>query len=418
MDAAGFEAFYAATSQQVTRQVYLMVSRLPEAQHAVHVAYARAWRSWDKVSRLADPQAWVRRKAIRLVRSRRHRLLRALRGRGRRIPTEALVFAARDEAVIEALRRLPDSERDAVVLHHLVGLDVPALAAETGYSPKAAWARLTKGRATLASLLPHLLTAPAPAAAAQPGATGSGGSDDALRRYLLEAAERRHPVLLPAPDVRKRRWRRRYYTVTATTVVLATGVAAASVAAAVGLRDLGTSLEASRKPGPTSQHASPQTEAGSSQTAAGPTSAEPSPSDPPPATPTPSPTDGQVTPTPGGTFKLGSTTAKARGIPRNRKDLGFIAGWVGQDGGTFLRFDRARLRPNGTIENDSKLVRKVPLAASVTVKGGSRLPAELSMAELVWLMDAGAVREVPFVLLYDANDQVAEVRELLDVQGP
>ena len=49
----------------------------------------------------------------------------------------------------------------------------------------------------------------------------------------------------------------------------------------------------------------------------------------------------------------------------------------------------------------------------MTVHGGRRLPPELTLTDLVGLLNAGALGQIPFVLHYDANDQVGEIRELL-----
>jgi RNA polymerase sigma-70 factor (ECF subfamily) len=54
------------------------------------------------------------------------------------------------EAVVEALRRLPEDQRRAIVLHHLADLSVEQVAARTGAPVSAVRSRLSQARAALA----------------------------------------------------------------------------------------------------------------------------------------------------------------------------------------------------------------------------------------------------------------------------
>lgn len=56
-------------------------------------------------------------------------------------------------ALMAALRRLPAPQREAVVLHHLVGMSVEQIADHKGTPAGTVKARLSRGRATLADLL-------------------------------------------------------------------------------------------------------------------------------------------------------------------------------------------------------------------------------------------------------------------------
>lgn len=55
--------------------------------------------------------------------------------------------------LVEALRQLPEAQRQAVVLHHLCDLSIEQIAAETGSPAGTVKARLSRGRAALAKLL-------------------------------------------------------------------------------------------------------------------------------------------------------------------------------------------------------------------------------------------------------------------------
>lgn len=56
-------------------------------------------------------------------------------------------------ALIAALKKLPEAQRQAIVLHHIADLPVHQVAAEVGAPTGTIKARLARGRAALAELL-------------------------------------------------------------------------------------------------------------------------------------------------------------------------------------------------------------------------------------------------------------------------
>jgi RNA polymerase sigma-70 factor (ECF subfamily) len=69
-DADGFDEFYRESQQRVLEYAYMASARpLADAQDAVAEAYARAWQRWHTVRACADPEAWVRVVALRVVSS-------------------------------------------------------------------------------------------------------------------------------------------------------------------------------------------------------------------------------------------------------------------------------------------------------------------------------------------------------------
>lgn len=153
-DATGFDAFYAASGPRLVRQLHAMTGDLGDAQDCVQEAFARAWQRWSRVSALDDPEQWVRTVAWRLAVSRFRRLTTA-RGALRRHgpPPDVPAVDADHVALVAALRQIPEAQRRAVVLHHVVGLSVDEVAAETGAPSGTVKARLARGRAALAALL-------------------------------------------------------------------------------------------------------------------------------------------------------------------------------------------------------------------------------------------------------------------------
>jgi RNA polymerase sigma-70 factor (ECF subfamily) len=153
-DSTGFDEFYTATVPRVVAQVYAMVGNLSDAEDAVQEAYARAWQRWRTIRDYGDPAAWVRMVAYRIAvsswrRSRSRRVAQARWGMG----ADPSHLDPDTVALVDALRRIPAAQRRAIVLHHLAGLPVKDIAAETGASVSAVKTRLSRGRQALAPLL-------------------------------------------------------------------------------------------------------------------------------------------------------------------------------------------------------------------------------------------------------------------------
>jgi RNA polymerase sigma factor (sigma-70 family) len=124
-----FDAFYRASRQRLYDCLYALTGNAADAQDVVHEAYARAWQRWSTVSDYADPEAWVRTVARRIAVSRWRRTRSALNAY-RRVGVPPPVAGPNEEtvAVVAALRRLPESQRVAIVLHHIAGLPVTEVA--------------------------------------------------------------------------------------------------------------------------------------------------------------------------------------------------------------------------------------------------------------------------------------------------
>jgi RNA polymerase sigma-70 factor (ECF subfamily) len=155
MDEREFDDFYTASFHRVTGQVYAMIGDRDEAQECVQEAFARAWAHRRKLERAEHPEAWVRTTAYRLAVSRWRRTMRGRRPTDRALGP-AVETAAPSEshvALVSALRRLPEAQRQALVLHHIADLSVHDVARELGVPEGTIKARLSRGRAALAALL-------------------------------------------------------------------------------------------------------------------------------------------------------------------------------------------------------------------------------------------------------------------------
>ena len=160
-----FDMFYAATSRRLVRQIFAMTGDLGEAEDAVQEAYIRAWRRWPRIRAYDDPEAWLRVVAYRITvnswRKARNRLTahRAGLAAGTAGAVPDLV------ALVSALRKIPEAQRRAIVLHDLAGLSVEEIAQETGAPTGTVKARLARGRRALAPLVSESGESPQPGAA-------------------------------------------------------------------------------------------------------------------------------------------------------------------------------------------------------------------------------------------------------------
>ena len=152
--AAEFDLFYGRTAAGILRQLVLLTGDLGEAEDVTAEAFERAWLRWSEVRDYASPEAWVRTTARRLAVSRWRRMRNASAAWLRHgPPPNAPELEPEHVALVSALRRLPQRQRVAIVLHHLADLSVQEVADETGASASAVKQQLARGRVALAELL-------------------------------------------------------------------------------------------------------------------------------------------------------------------------------------------------------------------------------------------------------------------------
>ncbi len=155
MEAQEFDEFYAASFRRIQHQLHAMIGDPDEAQECVQEAFVRAWAHRRRLDRVEHPEAWVRTTAYRIAVSRWRRTTRGRRPADRAVsaPTTTRAHDESHVALVEALRRLPAAQRQALVLHHLADLSVREVAAEVGAPEGTVKARLSRGRTALAALL-------------------------------------------------------------------------------------------------------------------------------------------------------------------------------------------------------------------------------------------------------------------------
>jgi DNA-directed RNA polymerase specialized sigma24 family protein len=174
-----FDSFYRTTRQGLLHQTLALTGDLTSAQSAVRDAYVAAWHHWRKVSRLEDPQDWVRPRAWQLA---QHRHTAKLWHRSRGLSEE-------HRSVLDALARLPAAQRRALLLVQLAGLPLQQAARELGVTLEVLEQNLQSATANLAA---HLDIA----------STAVRGRLDSLADAVQDAA-------LPRPSIIRRAGRKR-----------------------------------------------------------------------------------------------------------------------------------------------------------------------------------------------------------------
>jgi RNA polymerase sigma-70 factor (ECF subfamily) len=150
-----FDELYDVSFRRLVAQVYALTGDLEEARDCVQDAFVKAWSHRRRLDSTDHPEAWVRTVAYRIAVSRWRRIVRGRRDpdRALALPLETIPLGPDHVAVVAALRRLPEEQRRALVLHHLADLPVADIARQEGTPVGTVKARLSRGRAALALLL-------------------------------------------------------------------------------------------------------------------------------------------------------------------------------------------------------------------------------------------------------------------------
>lgn len=145
-----FDAFYLSSRDRLALQVAGFTGDAAEALDHVQEAFIQAWTRWDKVSGYDDPEAWVRRVACNRAVSRWRRARRVVL---RATYDERLHLDPEQHVVIDALAALGAKERQAIVLHHLVGYSVDEVADQMKVPSGTVKSWLSRGRSRMAERL-------------------------------------------------------------------------------------------------------------------------------------------------------------------------------------------------------------------------------------------------------------------------
>ncbi len=123
MNRDDFGEWYESSYAQVAAAVAVQVGEVGAAREATDEAFVRALERWDSVREMPERVGWVYRVAINVARREARRRTRERSAFERLDRGEAVPLGVGDPELWEAVRSLPDRQREAVVLRYL--LDLP-----------------------------------------------------------------------------------------------------------------------------------------------------------------------------------------------------------------------------------------------------------------------------------------------------
>ena len=139
MTDAAFHTVWIPLQERFYRVAYYLLEDRADALDAVQDLYVKLWNRRDSLDLIQNPGAYgaLLVRTLCIDRIRRLTPAEALPDDlpGREPPDEQLAAKETLGAVMQAIERLPDSQRNLMKLHLLQGLSYEEIAAETGLSP-------------------------------------------------------------------------------------------------------------------------------------------------------------------------------------------------------------------------------------------------------------------------------------------
>ena len=148
------DELYDASYRRLVVQLFAIGGDLADAEDAVQEAFVTALRKRSDLARVTNPEAWLRTVALNQLRGgwRHASVVRRYQGRVPG-PQGAVEVGPEHVAIVDALARVDEDQRQVVVLHYLADLPTAEIAAELGVPEGTVKSRLSRARARLAGLL-------------------------------------------------------------------------------------------------------------------------------------------------------------------------------------------------------------------------------------------------------------------------
>ncbi len=145
-----FDRFFLELLPKVTQLVLRVIPERAVAEDIAAESFARAFARWSKVGRLPYRAAWVMRVAANLaIDESRRRARRARPSRPSPVEPDPAGSVALHATLVQALSRLPRSQKEATALRYLADLPEDDVSALLGISPGTVKSHLNRARATL-----------------------------------------------------------------------------------------------------------------------------------------------------------------------------------------------------------------------------------------------------------------------------
>jgi RNA polymerase sigma-70 factor (sigma-E family) len=150
-----FEDFVQARSAGLFRTALLLTGQdRSSAEDLLQICLERAYRHWPRITRLGDPERYVRRILVNAANDRWRRLSRmperplSAAGIGLAVPDRAGEVADRD-ILVRALAALPQRQRSVIVLRYFDGLAEAEIAVLLGCSLGTVRSQVSRGLARM-----------------------------------------------------------------------------------------------------------------------------------------------------------------------------------------------------------------------------------------------------------------------------
>lgn len=151
-----YDAVYAALWPRLVRTAYAVAGDVGVAEDAVQTAFAKAYRSWRRISRLDAPEAYLRRMVVNEVLSDRRRA-RTRHEVSRPEPPDRPAVESDDlftrDEVWRAIAALPPRQRAVLVLRYYEDLSEQQIADALGCRPGTVKSQASAALASLRSRL-------------------------------------------------------------------------------------------------------------------------------------------------------------------------------------------------------------------------------------------------------------------------
>ena len=157
MTESGFHTVYLPLAQTLYRVAYYMLESEADAEDAVQELYAKLWESRDRLAEVHSPKAYCIRllKNLCLDRIRRARFTEfpeTLPDKLYEPGTEDAIDArTRLDKVLEAIKALPEKQRQVLVLRTVEGLSYEEIGQRTGMNYLTCRVLLSQARSTIKS---------------------------------------------------------------------------------------------------------------------------------------------------------------------------------------------------------------------------------------------------------------------------
>lgn len=146
-----FEGFFQGEYERLLRTMFVLCRNRAEAEDLAQEAMARALERWDTVKATASPTAYVYTVALNLHRSALRRAALAIHHRQADPvpPEDPGTIASRRHDLLRALRSLPRTQREALLLVEWVGMTSEEAGRVLRIEPESVRGRVHRARASL-----------------------------------------------------------------------------------------------------------------------------------------------------------------------------------------------------------------------------------------------------------------------------